>query len=92
MMSKKNVARTKRSTMYGDRRVLECALCKENDREELLIEDIGISVGLYGEEYCFCADCWKSEDLGEKLLNLLGFPDGIKISDSELELELWEGE
>lgn len=91
-MSKKNDPGTKRSTMYGDRRVIECALCRESDRGQLLIEDIGISVGLYGEEYSFCGDCWKSEDLGEKLLNLLGFPDGIKISGSELDLELWEGD
>lgn len=78
--------------MYGGKRVLECALCKENDRDRLLIEDMGISVGLYAEEYSFCRECWGSEQLGHKLLGLLGFPEGIKLSDRDLELEIWEGD
>ncbi|NIO16621.1 MAG: hypothetical protein GTN70_06425 [Deltaproteobacteria bacterium] len=92
MSEKKGKARTKQSAMFGDRHLLACALCRDSERSHLIVEDLGISVGLFAEEYSFCRDCWNSPDLGEKLLGLLGFPDGVKIADSDLELDLWEGD
>lgn len=82
---KKIIAVTKESSLHGSPHQLQCCLCGENDRNKLLVEDIGISVGMCGDEYSFCEKCWNSKNLGQKILNLLGY-SALKILDENLEL------
>lgn len=82
---KKIIAYTKGSCLYGDSHKLECSVCGEDDRNKLEVEDIGIAVGMGGEEYSFCGKCWHSNDLGKKILALLGY-EKIKILDESLDL------
>ncbi len=80
----KVIARTRENHLHGPAHKLECCICWKDDRNKLKVEDIGIAVGISGDDYSFCEECWDSDDLGEKILGLLGY-DRIKILDEELE-------
>jgi hypothetical protein len=65
-----------------DKHLLKCSVCGENDRAKLLIEDLGIAVGMGGDNYTFCMSCWYAPDLGKKLEKLLEISDeGLKYLD-----------
>jgi len=70
-----------------DRHQLQCAICGENDRNKLLVEELGIAISMGGYNYSFCSKCWTSRILGKKLLELLKYPTGLKIKDAHLELK-----
>ena len=84
---KKILATTKRDDLFGNSHLLQCDICGENDRRKLIVEDLGIAVGMAGNNYSFCIDCWTSENFGEKLLELLERKGGIKYQDKFLELK-----
>jgi len=79
------LAYKKESLLHGPDHFLECSLCGENDRDELIVEDMGMSVGMCGDEYSFCKKCWGSKDLGKQILSLLGY-QALKLLDENLEL------
>lgn len=82
----KVLATTKSNELQGEAHLLKCALCAEPDRNKLAIEDMCLGIGMGGDVYCFCQKCWGAKDLGQKLLNLLGYPMGIKIKNECLDL------
>lgn len=82
---KKIIVKTKES-LFNDEHILKCCLCGDNNRVNLLVEDIGIAVGISGENYSFCKKCWYSKDLGKEILKLVGYPDGMKILDEQVEV------
>ncbi len=82
----KVLAAIKESLLHGEARLLECSICGENDRRKLIVEDIGICVGICGCNYSFCKKCWTSEKLGKNLLKTLGYKK-IKIKDEMLTLK-----
>jgi len=84
----KTIAKTKHSELHGSVHVLMCCLCGENDRNKLIVEDIGLCIGMSGQDYSFCKKCWSSRDLGKKILKLVGYPDGMKILDERLDLQV----
>lgn len=84
----KTLASTKSSDLRGSSHQLQCCLCGENNRDKLLVEDIGIGIGMSGDDYSFCRDCWNSPDLGKKLLIFLGCSNGLKMLDSALDLKV----
>jgi len=87
MKTDKVLAKTKGDSVFsGPSHNIECCLCGENDRNEIKIEDIGISAGMGGDDYSFCFKCWESKFLGKNLLDFLGCPDGLKLKDESLEL------
>jgi len=63
---------------------LSCDLCGEKDFDKLHIHNLGISVGMGGNDYSFCAKCWNGENLGRRLLQLLGYESGIFYNDELL--------
>jgi hypothetical protein len=71
----------------GDRELLKCAICGEDDRNKLQVEHLGLAAGMVGEDFSFCSACWNSEELGEKILNLIGFSGSLKLDDEYLEFE-----
>ena len=75
---------TSHSLMHGPSHQLRCALCGEEDRRKLHVEDLGLSVGMCGEDYSFCRACWCAPDLGKKILRLLGFRGAMKIKDENV--------
>lgn len=81
----KTLAFKKEHFMHGPAHQLQCCLCGENDRNKLIVEDIGISVGMCGDDYSFCEKCWGSRTLGKKILDLLGYK-ALKLLDENLEL------
>lgn len=83
----KILAYTKENLLHGESHLLECCICKENDREKLLIEDLGIAIGMAGYNYSFCKSCWNSKSLGKKLLDFFDYPGGMKIKDDSLTLK-----
>jgi len=86
----KTIATAKESELHGPSHVLECCLCGEDDRDKLVVEDIGLATS-NGENYSFCKECWYSPDLGRALLDLLGYSDGIKLLESSLDLRVEGG-
>jgi len=82
----KILAYKKESLLHGPAHLLQCCICGENDRNKLIVEDIGIAVGMCGDDYSFCMECWGAKDLGKKLLNLIGYT-ALKILDENLELK-----
>ncbi|MDO9541483.1 MAG: hypothetical protein Q7J98_04065 [Kiritimatiellia bacterium] len=86
----KTIATAKESELHGPAHVLECCLCGEDDRDKLVVEDLGLATS-DGELYSFCKDCWRSPELGQDLLNLLGYPGGIKLLESSLDLRVEGG-
>lgn len=83
---KKTIAYTKDSMLHGSKHKLVCCLCGEDNREKLEVEDIGISVGLSGEDYSFCRKCWYNKNLGKYILKLLGY-ERLKINDENLDIQ-----
>jgi hypothetical protein len=51
-----------------------------------VVEDLGLSVGMSGDDYSFCKKCWNGPDLGKKILILLGFKKGIKLLNDRVVL------
>ena len=82
----KKIAYTKNS-VFTDRHLLECCICHENDRDKLLVEDIGIAVGVSGDNYSFCYKCWNSKNLGSRILKLIEMYPAMKIKDESLDIE-----
>ncbi len=78
------------TSMFGESEQLKCSICGEEDRSKLVVELIGIAVGMGGEDFSFCKKCWKSEVLGEKLFHLLGFEKYIKLEDDLVEVRTYE--
>ena len=60
-------------------------MCKDSDFDNLIVHEIGLAVGIGGDDYTFCKKCWGSADLGKKILELLEYPNGIKFKNSSLE-------
>lgn len=85
----KMLAFKKEHFLHGPAHQLQCCLCGENDRNRLIVEDIGISVGMGGNVYSFCEKCWGAKNLGRKILDLLGYR-ALKILDENLELRTIE--
>lgn len=85
---KKILATKKESLLHGERHLLQCCMCGENDRNKLIIEDISLGMGMSGDNYSFCKSCWQSKSLGNNLMELLGIDKefGLKILDDCLEL------
>lgn len=63
-----------------DTHTLKCSICGEETRSKILIEDLGISIGMGGDSYTFCMKCWLAKDLGLKLLDMLGITE-LKYKD-----------
>lgn len=71
------VATTKSSELHGHSHALVCCMCGERDFSKLLVQDIGIALGMNGDDFTFCKTCWNHPRLGRKLLRLLGHPKGL---------------
>jgi len=69
---------------YHDGELLRCCLCGEIDIKKLIVQNIGIAVGMGGSDYSFCKKCLFSKDFGKKLLREVGYPDGIILRDSAI--------
>lgn len=72
--------------LHGPEHALVCCLCGERERKRLVVEDLGLSVGMSGDDYSFCKKCWNGPDLGKKILILLGFKKGIKLLNDRVVL------
>jgi len=55
---------------------MSCAICGTRDYDALHVHELGIAVGMSGDDYSFCAACWFAPDFGEKLLDMLQFRTG----------------
>ena len=66
---------------------LVCCLCGTEDYDSMHVEQIGIAVGPQGEDYSFCRDCWLSKTLGQDILDMLGYPEGLKLIDSAVTIK-----
>ena len=51
-----------------------CLTCGERDPEKLVVENIGISFGMRGDDYSFCLACYKTKTLKEVLARLCVVP------------------
>ena len=76
----------------GFSHLLQCCMCGENDRDKLVVEDMGISLGMSGNNYSFCKKCWHSKNFGKNLLDFLGYPNGLKLKNEVLEIKVIEYE
>ena len=83
---KRKLAYTKENILHGESHLLQCSLCGDNHRDNLIVEDLGIAVGVCGNNYSFCKKCWNSKNLGQKILSLLEYPNGMKVLDNSLEI------
>lgn len=63
----------------GQGEILSCCLCGEREYKQLLVQRIGLAIGMTGEEYSFCVTCWQGKHLGQRLLTLLGYPKGLRL-------------
>ena len=86
-MNKKILAKTLASEIHGDAHLLKCSLCAETDRNKLIVEDMVLGAGMSGDTYSFCKKCWYRKDLGQKLLDIIGYPLGLKIKDECLDIQ-----
>lgn len=66
--------------------VLSCCLCGERDYDKLYVHRLGISVGMGGDDYTFCKACWTGKNFGNRLLQALGYPDGMYLKEESLEI------
>jgi hypothetical protein len=55
---------------------MSCALCGTRDYDALHVHELGIAVGMSGDDYSFCKSCWNAGDFGDQLLNMLQFRTG----------------
>lgn len=75
-------AKYKANGMFGEEEAdISCSVCGCRDFEKIKVQLIGISVGMCGEDYSFCEDCWDSKNLGEVILDLIGHPRGLRLRD-----------
>jgi len=74
--------------MFGDGAgdILSCRLCGERDYDKLLVQRLGIAVGMSGDDYTFCKKCWEGKNFGKRLLQLLGYPKGMFLKTDCVEL------
>jgi len=88
-MTKKLIAYTPQGNagLGSDSHKLQCSICGEVDRNELIVEDMNMGWGVGGNEYSFCKKCWYSENLGKNILIILNTAGGIKYKDDVLEFE-----
>ena len=88
-MQKKILAYTKHISDYcgPEEHLLQCSICGENDRNKLLVEDISIGCGTSGNDYTFCSKCWKSKNIGKKILELIDNPNGLKYKNEHLNIK-----
>lgn len=70
----------------GSGDTLSCCLCGERDYEKLFVERLGIALGMAGDDYTFCKACWLGKNFGKRLLQYLGYPDGIRLRTESLEI------
>ena len=79
---------TYKGGMFGDGEgeKLQCDLCGQMDLEKLLVQNIGISAGMCGNDYTFCSKCWNGKNFGKRLLQHLGFPDGMILKLDKLDI------
>lgn len=71
-----------------DTHLIECSICGEKDRAKIFIEDLGIGIGMSGDNYTFCMSCWFSSNLGEKIQKILDISDkGLKYQDEVVEYQ-----
>jgi hypothetical protein len=75
--------------MMGEGRgeALSCCLCGEQDYDKLLVHRIGIAVGYAGDDYSFCKSCWLGPNFGKRLLEFLGYPDGMYLKAESVEFK-----
>lgn len=78
---------TKSHDLHGPRTQLKCCVCGETDRDKFKVEQLGIAAGPTGDDYTFCQKCWNSKKLGQNILNLLGYPNGMSLLDETVEVE-----
>lgn len=67
--------------LHGNPFHLVCCICGERDRDKLLVEDIGISVGMVVNNYTFCKKCWNSRHLGKNILQIICGRNCLKVND-----------
>jgi len=67
--------------MFGDGEgdLLSCNLCGEIDYDKLIVQRLGIAIGMSGDDYTFCEKCWNGKNFGKRLLQRLGYSDGMKL-------------
>ena len=65
----------------GAGETLSCCLCGETDYDTLLVQRLGICVGMSGDDYTFCKACWNGKNLGKRILQMLGYGDGMRLSE-----------
>lgn len=73
--------------MFGEGagETLSCCLCGEKNFEKLIVQRIGIAIGMSGDDYTFCESCWNGPNFGSRLLQFLGYPNGMRLMDKSLE-------
>lgn len=71
----------------AERELLQCCICYDNNRDNLVVEQLVLGSGMNGNEYSFCKKCWNSETLGDDILKLVGFVGAMKIKDECLDIE-----
>jgi|688.fasta_scaffold1495976_1 hypothetical protein len=81
-------ATTKDSILHGDGHTISCCICGERDFDKMHIHNLGLAVGMCGDDYSFCFKCWMSPTLGNKILRMLGFKPktGMKLKDESLDI------
>jgi len=67
--------------LHGEGGMLFCCVCGENDRDKLIVEGLMLGKGPCGDDYSFCAKCWKSKTLGDKIMKVLDISPGLKMLD-----------
>ena len=70
----------------GKGEILACCLCGERDYARLHVQRLCLGVGMSGETYTFCRRCWQGRTLGDRLLRLVEYPDGLRLLAERVEL------
>ena len=60
---------------------LSCCICGTKNYDDLFVQSLGIAAGMSGFDYSFCKKCWNSKNLGEKILKVLEYPQGLKLKE-----------
>ena len=76
-----------RGGMFGSgaNETLSCCLCGTVDYKKLIVHRLGISIGMSGNDYTFCRDCWNGANFGKRLLEFFGYPDGMYLREDSLD-------
>jgi hypothetical protein len=72
---------------YGENEKLQCVLCGELDLDKLIVQRLGISVGMCGDDYTFCEKCWNGKNFGKRLLQYLGYEGGMRLQLDILDIK-----